>query len=251
MCDEWMPFLKVPMTYEHFHQLPRHAAYKYEYLNDEAWCTPRPNYHHALLDLPPLAEAPLPQADPRAVLRPLLPADWDDTLPGVFAAAFRNQQPFSGVPRDQAHAAAHKALTQTRDGHDGPWIEPASFVAVEGAEQHVIGAILLTLLPLTDLSEWDAYHWPEPPPPDWLERRLGRPHVTWVFVSPLFTGQGVGTALLNAAVRQLLALGYTELASTFLAGNDSSMLWHWRQGFRLLAHPASERRLREKREKDE
>ncbi len=63
--------------------------------------------------------------------------------------------------------------------------------------------------------------------------------MTWVFVAPLFTGEGVGTALLNAAVRQLLALGYTELASTFLAGNDSSMLWHWRQGFRLLAHPAS------------
>jgi GNAT superfamily N-acetyltransferase len=248
MCDEWMPFVKVPMALEHFHQLPRHAAYKYEYVNGEAWLTPRPRYYHAILDLHPLADTPLPQADPRAVLRPVRLADWEETLPVVFAAAFCNQQPFSAVPKEQARAAAARALTQTRDGHDGPWIEPASFVAVGNQEEHAIGAILVTLLPDADLSEWGAYHWPEPPPPDWLERKLGRPHVTWVFVSPFFTGEGVGTALLNAAAQQLLALGYTELASTILAGNDSSLLWHWRQGFRLLAYPGSQRRERAKRE---
>ncbi len=246
MCDEWMPFVKVPMTYEQFHQLPRHPAYKYEYLNDETWLTPRPRYYHAMLDLTPLADTPLPQADARAVIRPVQPADWDEALPGVFSAAFRNQQPFSGIAKENLRTAALKSLTQTHEGYDGPWIESASFAAVEGAEGHVIGAILATLLPATDLSEWGAYHWPEPPPPDWLERRLGRPHLTWIFVSPFFSGEGVGTALLNATARQLLALGYTELASTFLAGNDSSMLWHWRQGFRLLAHPASQRRLRDK-----
>ena len=63
-----------------------------------------------------------------------------------------------------------------------------------------------------------------------------------MFVSPLDAGRGVGTALLNAAARELLALGYTELASTFLLGNESSMLWHWRNGFRLLQYPGSRRR---------
>ena len=43
-------------------------------------------------------------------------------------------------------------------------------------------------------------------------------------------------------MRELLAMGYKELASTFLIGNDSSMLWHWRSGFRLLAYPGSWRR---------
>ena len=247
MCDEWMPFVKVPMTMEQYHQLPRHGAYKFEYLNGEAWLTPRPRYYHALLDLTPLATTLLPQADPRTVLRPVRPSDWDEQLPPVFAAAFRDQQPFSGVEQDRRKEAAFKALAQTRDGGDGPWIEQASFVAVEGADGHVIGAIIITLLPASDLSEWGGYHWDEPPPADCLARRLGRPHVTWVFVSPHFTGDGVGTALLNAAVRQLLDLGYTELASTFLAGNDSSMLWHWRQGFRLLAYPGSQRRERDKR----
>ena len=63
-----------------------------------------------------------------------------------------------------------------------------------------------------------------------------------MFVAPLSAGRGVGTALLHAAVRELLALGFTELASTFLLGNDSSMLWHWRAGFRLLTHSASRRK---------
>ena len=139
MCDEWMPFVKVPMALEHFHQLPRHAAYKYEYVNGEAWLTPRPRYYHAILDLHPLADTPLPQADPRAVLRPVRLADWEETLPVVFAAAFCNQQPFSAVPKEQARDAAARALTQTRDGHDGPWIEPASFVAVGNQENTSTG----------------------------------------------------------------------------------------------------------------
>jgi GNAT superfamily N-acetyltransferase len=231
--------------------LPRHAAYKYEYLNDQAWLTPRPRYYHAILDLTPLAQTPLPHADPRTVLRPVRPSDWEGPMAPVFAAAFRDQQPFSGVEQDNRREAATKSLIFTRDGGDGPWMEQASFVATEGEEDHVIGAILVTLLPAADLSEWGGYHWPEQPPADCIARRLGRPHVTWVFVSPFFTGEGVGTALLNAAARQLLDMGYTELASTFLAGNDSSMLWHWRQGFRLLAYPGSQRRLREKKENGE
>jgi hypothetical protein len=96
-----------------------------------------------------------------------------------------------------------------------------------------------------DLSDAEAHcRWPEPPPPDCVERRLGLPHLTWVFVGPWHSAHGVGSALLAVAVRELLALGYHELASTFLLGNESSMLWHWRNGFRLLPHPGSWRELR-------
>src|SRR5271165_6202086 len=122
MCDEWMPFVKVPMSFEHFNQLPRHAAYKYEYINDEAWLTPRPRYYHAMLDLRPLAEEPLPQADARAEIRPIAVDDWNESLPNVFAAAFRNQQPFGGVENDRRREAALQSLTRTCDGFDGPWI---------------------------------------------------------------------------------------------------------------------------------
>ena len=104
------------------------------------------------------------------------------------------------------------------------------------------GGVVVTLLPAADLDDWRAFEWREPPPPDAVARRLGRPHLTWIFVHPFAAGQGVGTALLRAAARELLALGYTELASTFLLGNESSMLWHWRNGFRLAASPWSRRR---------
>jgi hypothetical protein len=45
--------------------------------------------------------------------------------------------------------------------------------------------------------------------------------------------------LLAAAGNALLELGYRELLTTFMLGNESSMLWHWRNGFRLLAYPGS------------
>jgi GNAT superfamily N-acetyltransferase len=240
MCDEWMPRLELRISFEQFLQLPRNAAYKYEYFDEAAWLNPRPRYYHALLDLEPLAGRPPEGASRTAVLRPVQSADWEDLAP-LFATAFDRQQPFSGLEDERRVAAARRSLLHTRSGGDGPWIEQASFVATEGEGGQEIGGILLTLLPEGNPAGWDSYHWKEPPPPDALARRIGRPHLTWIFVSPYFAGQGVGTLLLSAAVRELLALGYKQLASTFLIGNDSSMLWHWRNGFRLLPYPGSRR----------
>ena len=247
MCDEWMPRLELPIAFEQFHQLPRNAAYKYEYFDGRAWLNPRPRYYHALLDLEPLADRPPEGVNRKTALRRVRPEDWDDLAP-LFAAAFDRQQPFCGLQGERRVAAVRKSLLYTRDGGDGPWIEPASFVATEGDTGHEVGAILVTLLPDADPADWDSYHWKEPPPPDALARRLGRPHLTWIFVTPFLAGQGVGTLLLSAAVRELLALGYKQLASTFLIGNDSSMLWHWRNGFRLLSYPGSWRRRFEETE---
>ncbi len=95
-----------------------------------------------------------------------------------------------------------------------------------------VGAILITLLPTDILSNWRSQGWSEPPS-NALEHRLGCPHLTWVFVSPWQERRGVGSALLAASVRALREFGYPQLASTFLLGNDSSTLWHWRNGFRL------------------
>ena len=241
MCDESMPRLDLPITFEQFQQLPRNAAYKYEYFNERAWLNPRPRYYHALLDLEPWTERPLEGVSRKAKLRAVRSTDWEELAP-LFAAAFDRQQPFCGLDDERAGAAARKSLERTRSGGDGPWIERASFVATDGDGGPEVGGILITLLPNTDPSGWHSYHWKEPPPPDALARRIGRPHLTWIFVSPIDAGQGVGTLLLSAAVRELLTLGYKQLASTFLIGNDSSMLWHWRNGFRLLAYPGSWRR---------
>jgi L-amino acid N-acyltransferase YncA len=75
--------------------------------------------------------------------------------------------------------------------------------------------------------------------------------LTWIFVSPWFQRHGVGMALLAECVERLRSLGYSELASTFLLGNESSTLWHWRAGFRLLPHPRFDiEKLSGKRPKD-
>jgi len=236
MCDQWMPTIKLPLTRDQFHQLPRNPAYKYELLSGETYLSPRPRHYHALLDLRPM---PAPVEPP---VRPFRAGDWDDLLP-LFAGAFRTTQPFGSLDDASRKKAAHEALERTRTGGDGPWIEQASFVATQTDQP--AGAILVTLLPAGDPCDWDTYYWPEPPPADCIARRLGRPHLTWVFVSPWQSGQGVGTALLAAAVNALVRMGFQELLTTFMIGNDASILWHWRNGFRLLAHPGSMRRLRE------
>jgi GNAT superfamily N-acetyltransferase len=106
-------------------------------------------------------------------------------------------------------------------------------------DTEVIGAVLVTLAPDHDLRRVDAWRWTDPPPEDSVARRLGRPHLTWVFVAASEAGRGVGTALLRAAAGALRALGFEVLGSSFMAGNASSTLWHWRNGFQLLPHPCS------------
>jgi hypothetical protein len=237
MCDDWMPTIRLALPREQLRQLPRNAAYKYEVVNGQVFLTPRPRHYHALLDLRPV------EADESVAVRPARPDDWEE-LVAVFAAAFRDVQPFGCLDEDTRKQAARSCLQRTATGGDGPRIESASFVAVVPETGRPAGAILVTLLPKGDPCAWDSYSWPAPPPEDAIARRLGRPHLTWIFAARV--GEGTGTALLAAAVRGLLGLGYTELASTFLLGNESSMLWHWRNGFRLLPYPGSWRALQQR-----
>jgi GNAT superfamily N-acetyltransferase len=243
MCTDWMPALDLALSWDEFHRLPRNAAYKYEYLDGRAYLSPRPKTYHALLDLRTAEVAAEPVAG--VAVRPVRESDWTELVPR-FAATFGRIQPFGSLAEETRLEASARALERVRTGGDGPWIEPASFVAADADTDAPVGAILVTLLPDTDPCDWDSFRWPEPPPEDCVERRLGRPHLTWVFVRPMQAGEGIGTALLAAAVRGLRALGYAEMASTFLLGNESSMLWHWRNGFRLLPYPGSKRELRKR-----
>jgi GNAT superfamily N-acetyltransferase len=232
-----MPTIVLPLTLEQYRQLPRNPAYRYDFLEGKAYLTPQAKHYHAILDLHRAG------VDAEVNLRPVQPGDWSELAP-VFSAAFRHIQPFGSLDEDTRRRAAEDALDRVRQGGDGPWIEQASRVAVD--EGNPIGAIFITLLPDTDPCDYDSYHWDGPPPPDAIASRRGRPHLTWIFVDPIAAGDGIGTALLAGAVRELRALGFSELLSTFVTGNTSSMLWHWRNGFRLLAHPGSKRLLRQR-----
>lgn len=220
-----MPSIKLRLTPAEHERLPRNAAYKYEYADGYCHLIPRPKHYHALLDLRPQ------DVDANIRFRAVRAEDWTGLTPH-FAEVFRNIQPFGSLDDENRHEAARQALERTRAGGDGPWLEQASSIAM--VKERVVGAIFITLLPEGDPCDRDSYYWLESPPPQCIERRLGRPHLTWIFVSPWWAGQGVGTALLGTAANALLQLGFTQLLSTFMIGNDSSILWHWRNGFRLL-----------------
>lgn len=123
---------------------------------------------------------------------------------------------------------------------EGPLIAAASCVA-EDEPGNVVGALLVTLAPKQDLGEFWGPRWRTTPPPDCVELHLGRPHLMWIFVNPWEFGHSIGSHMLRFSARALLAIGYREIASSFLIGNERSMAWHWRNGFRLLPLPYSPR----------
>ena len=245
MIEKWFATIELPVAFDEFLALPQNPAYKYEYFDGRAWLTPRPKSYRALLDLR-LFIRPISTlaAQEDITIRPLVDADWQQ-LPALFAAAFHRVQPFASLADKARLEAAQECLRQTKEGAEGPLVAEANLVAACKSDDAPIAALVTTLVPARDPSRWDSWRWETPPPPDAVARGIGRPHLTWVFVSPWHARQGVGMALLDAAVRALAGLGYSELASTFLVGNESSMLWHWRAGFRLLPYPGSLRFIRQ------
>ena len=227
MMHEWFSAIELPINWQQFRQLPRNPAYKYEYFDGRAWLSPRPKSCHATVDLRAFARpiAEMATDDP-LVIRPLQAADWP-RLPKLFSAAFHRVQPFASLTDDDRLAAAEDCLARTQAAGEGPLVGEACLVAARAADDMLAGANLITLPPAED-----------------IEQAPGLPHLTWIFVGPMCARQGIGMALLDMAVQALLRLGYTELASTFLVGNESSMLWHWRAGFKLLEQPWSMRAIR-------
>ena len=243
MVERWFRRIELPLSFDQFLALPQNRAYKYEYYGGRAVLSPRPKAYRALLELRPRDAPAGVEGEEDVTIRPLVDGDWVD-LPEVFSAGFHRVQPFASLDDEPRRRAAARCLRYSRVGEDGPLVAPACFVAADRDDGGPLGAILITLMPDVDPEEtWDL-RWKGPPPPDCLANRLGRPHLTWIFVAPLYAGHGIGTALLAHAGNALLSMGYRDLASTFLLGNDSSMLWHWRSGFRLLAYPGSMRRER-------
>jgi GNAT superfamily N-acetyltransferase len=240
MLDDWYRPLHLPMAVEQFHALPRNPAYKYEYLDGQAWLTPKPRTFNALLDLKLRPAPDAVEGSGHALsIRPLAAADWN-VLPRLFASAFEAIPPFICLNAHDRLQAASEAIHQTKSGGDGPVIEPACFVAED--EERVVGAILVTLIPRRKEGEWWDGTWLEEPKTEDARHLLGCPHLTWVFVAPRYAHRGLGSTLLAHSINALVTLEYNELASTFLFGNESTMLWHWRNGFRVLPHPGSMRR---------
>src|SRR5262249_33245419 len=163
MLDQWYRPLHLPMTLEQFHQLPRNPVYKYEYIDGQAWLTPRPRTFNALMHLAPQPALDLARIHGNSVgLRELAEADWAK-LPNVFAAAFEHIPPFSALTQAERLHAATGCITQTRTGGDGPILEPACFVAAAPESGRIVGGILVTLIPRRAEGEWWDGYWDDPP----------------------------------------------------------------------------------------
>lgn len=240
MLDRWYQRLDFAVPIETFERLPEHPAFKYEYWDGEAHLTPRPKIYHALLEVAP---RPIPETaripfGEEITTRGFEAHDWDE-LPELMGFAFHRMPPFGQLGKEDRVKAARDCLAHTRNGGDGAFVPAASFVAGAGGE--AIGAILITIQYAGNLETFDDPYWNKPVPADAWERRWGRPHITWAFVNPWCARHGIGSALLAHSVNALHAHGYRELASTFQLGNDSSTLWHWSNGFRLLSYLVSPR----------
>ena len=227
--DEHFRRIEFPLSIDEFHQLPRNAAYKYEYFDDKAVLTPRPKYFLCTLDL---ATANV-EADSDCEVVPVSLAE-AATLESLFVMGLRNTQPFASLTPEQATCSATVVFRHMLRGKDGPIIEAACFQALSNRDKTPIGALFVTLVPKALLTEPFAANWREPPPPDAIEQRLGVPHLTWVFVAPRFARQGIATTLLAKAIPALRQLGFDHLVSTFLLDNGPSTVWHWRNGFQVL-----------------
>lgn len=226
--DRCFEVIDLDISHEEFQRLPRNLAYKYEYFDGHALLTPRPKIQFARLELPHSLKltADLERDSVSPTVRALDATDWRE-LRHAFAFAFERMPPFGTLPRERRLPAAEDALRETRDGLHGEVVENASCVALDGDAR--AGACIITL---PTMASWQP------------QEMSGQPHLSWIFVSPMAWRQGVASALLSHAAKQLEALGHCGLYSTLLVGNAPSTFWHWRMGFCLLEDPLSLRRYR-------
>ena len=246
MLEHWFSVIKLPLSWRQFLRLPQNPAYKYEYIEKTAWLSPRPKFYHARLSLSHHDAKRPEQIEARTLVtvRQIEARDWT-RLPQVFAQSFARVQPFASLGDRRRLKAATECLKFTREGGDGPLIQAACSIAMTAGRDVPVGALLVTLVPPVDLDDLWSLRWEASPPEDCVERRLGHAHLTWIFVAPDYAGYGVGTELLAQAANSLVELGYSELVSSFILGNDSSLCWHWRNGFQLLSYVGSKRKFRE------
>ena len=235
---ERFPEITFPLSPELLSRLPRSSAYRYQVEEGHVRLVPQPETALALL---PLAESKKVQPQSGIELVPLQDSDWP-ALISVFAEAFSAELPWSVLSADDGQRLAADMLVRARTGADGPVVRSASWIAREARSGQIVGGVLITLTPNGQLDDFTAPAWQAQAPADPMSQCWGRPHLTWIFVTPSWTRRGLGSALLSHACRELSNLGYTELSSAFLTCNMGTVLWHWSQGFRLVVSGCHELR---------
>lgn len=234
MWEQWMPTLRLGMTREEFQQLPRNPSFTYDFVDGEVYIRPFPLIYHGCLDLQNYHSPKDLHIRNGISIQPLENAKILG-LSNLFDECFKTVQPFAGMSERQRQEAVRYCLDRTQSGKDGLCLDDSCFCAKD-QEQRIVAAIIITQLERIDeLSILNANKM--------NEQKNYEPHLTWIFVHPAYGRSGVGTALLRQSASVLGSQNYHRLYSSFLPGNLTSILWHWRNGFQLLSGPGSLRGL--------
>ncbi|TWT59042.1 hypothetical protein KOR42_24310 [Thalassoglobus neptunius] len=238
MLNDWFQDVEFEISWATFQKLPRHPAFRYEYLSERCRVSPRPRYYHARFNLESWEPQTSDSICNEVVVESLGETNCDD-LHDSFLQAFARTVPFCQLSESERRRSVHQLLERTFSGLDGPLHRASSHVLRERASGIILGASLITLLPSEDLERFDHPDWRASVPSDAAETNWGFPHLTWIFVASKRQRLGLSSCLLDATVSRLKDRGDRTLLSTFLLGNDQSLLWHWKMGFQLLSHVSS------------
>ena len=238
MLNDWFQDVDFEISWTTFQKLPRHPAFRYEYLSERCRVSPRPRYYHARLSLESWEQKSSDSLSKEVLVETLGETNCDD-LHDSFLQAFARTVPFSQLSEVERQRSVRQLLERTFSGLDGPLHRDSSHVLRDRASGTILGASLITLLPSEDLERFDHPDWRASVPSNAAETNWGFPHLTWIFVSSSWQRRGLSSCLLDATVSALKNRGDRTLLSTFLLGNDPSLLWHWKMGFQLLSHVSS------------
>ena len=239
MLDDWFTTIKLPLSGRQFHQLPQNPAYKYEYLDKTAWLSPRPKFSSVRLSLGHETRRHLGKS---TIKSRLAFAGWETRLAPTLAPFRRGVPPGPAVrePERSAPARGGACLLEadplrTRWTHDRTCLPRGlrhGARTSRGCDPRDVDPddrprrVLELSMEITTTAGLRRAAARQAAPDLDLRRPMARPPRYWLRTP-------------GSRIRSLLELGYTELISSFILGNTSSMLWHWRSGFELLPYMGS------------
>jgi len=188
------------MAFATFERMPRRLGWQQEYYDGKAHIEPYRVFVPLVLDLRPR------KVSRRAGMRSLLPADAPE-LDSAFLDAFAGAPEYATYPARRFRNTGSDYLERFFGNDEGAW-SPASLVAAVG--RRIVAAAF-------------------------IKQRPSGPLLDCLLVRAEHQRHGWGTALVARAVTDLCQRGERELHSYALLGNQPSLAWHLRFGFRELA----------------
>jgi GNAT superfamily N-acetyltransferase len=189
----------IPMSFEAYEVMERPFGWKVEYWDGHARLSPRSIGVTTKLNLSSR------NLSYNHNLVPVSP-DYRDRMMTGYLETFSESVEFCGWPSESIAESAAKDIGNYFSGKRGESLS-ASVLALAPGDQVLAGLALVIHRP-----NYGAY-------------------MDLLYVRPEFQRQGVGTAMLNWAIAQLVESGFPTLSSRYHICNEPSRRWHHRHGF--------------------